>query len=302
VIVSDDRFAAVMKMALCYWSDGDERYQVHSPLLELAVGEGDTPEEAWREFRQMVEEARREAEAPKKEEGPEYCVGEVPLRERVKPSTWNRLEELRRRFGCSRADVLAYLLDFHEVGCLPDKPGRPPLGSVRYELPLPCAIQVIPEREIAILRFTDTGARDSGNGQSVVRVPGEPFIDLMEERSADVGNWTKVLINLDNIDLITPRYLNGILKLHSRLEGKGGRLVLSNLHSRIGEVFALLKLDNILTVCPDEAEALKLFDAMVEKVEQEPGHPSAQGKLRCPQCRALNGETAKFCNQCGAAT
>ena len=31
------------------------------------------------------------------------------------------------------------------------------------------------------------------------------------------------------------------------------------------------------------------------------GRENAVVKVRCPKCRALNDETAKFCNNCGAA-
>jgi phage FluMu protein Com len=29
------------------------------------------------------------------------------------------------------------------------------------------------------------------------------------------------------------------------------------------------------------------------------GETKTEIKVRCPQCRELNGETAKFCSQCG---
>lgn len=42
----------------------------------------------------------------------------------------------------------------------------------------------------------------------------------------------------------------------------------------------------------------------IDAVKESHGRPAAsepQVKVRCPACRALNVETAKFCNQCGAA-
>lgn len=35
--------------------------------------------------------------------------------------------------------------------------------------------------------------------------------------------------------------------------------------------------------------------------EDEVGSPQPTVRVRCRQCRALNDETAKFCNQCGSA-
>lgn len=47
-------------------------------------------------------------------------------------------------------------------------------------------------------------------------------------------------------------------------------------------------------------DALSEVD-VVKKLEErlEPSEPHV--KVRCQQCRSLNDETAKFCNQCGAA-
>jgi RNA polymerase subunit RPABC4/transcription elongation factor Spt4 len=40
---------------------------------------------------------------------------------------------------------------------------------------------------------------------------------------------------------------------------------------------------------------------VVKKLEDHLDAPAAQVKIRCRQCQSLNEETAKFCNQCGAA-
>jgi hypothetical protein len=39
---------------------------------------------------------------------------------------------------------------------------------------------------------------------------------------------------------------------------------------------------------------------VVRKIEEGAAHPQPQVKIRCRKCQALNDETAKFCNQCGA--
>jgi hypothetical protein len=41
--------------------------------------------------------------------------------------------------------------------------------------------------------------------------------------------------------------------------------------------------------------------AAVPKAEDRPDSAAPLVKIRCPKCRALNDESAKFCNQCGAA-
>lgn len=40
---------------------------------------------------------------------------------------------------------------------------------------------------------------------------------------------------------------------------------------------------------------------VVKKLEERLGDRAPAVKIRCRQCQALNDETAKFCNQCGAA-
>jgi hypothetical protein len=40
---------------------------------------------------------------------------------------------------------------------------------------------------------------------------------------------------------------------------------------------------------------------VVKKLEEGIGNPQPQVKVRCQKCQGLNDETAKFCNQCGAA-
>ena len=47
-------------------------------------------------------------------------------------------------------------------------------------------------------------------------------------------------------------------------------------------------------------DALSEVD-VVNRIEDRLDSPEPEIKIRCPNCRALNDETAKFCNQCGAA-
>ena len=47
-------------------------------------------------------------------------------------------------------------------------------------------------------------------------------------------------------------------------------------------------------------DALSEVD-VVQKVEAGMASPQPHVKVRCQKCKTLNDETAKFCNQCGAA-
>jgi hypothetical protein len=40
---------------------------------------------------------------------------------------------------------------------------------------------------------------------------------------------------------------------------------------------------------------------VVKKIEDRLDSPDPKVKIRCQNCKALNDETARFCNQCGAA-
>ena len=40
---------------------------------------------------------------------------------------------------------------------------------------------------------------------------------------------------------------------------------------------------------------------VVKKIGDRLDAPEPQVKVRCQKCQSLNDETAKFCNQCGAA-
>lgn len=53
---------------------------------------------------------------------------------------------------------------------------------------------------------------------------------------------------------------------------------------------------SIRDVAAAVAEGIHSADASEEEFDDEP----PQVKVRCQKCRALNDETAKFCNQCGA--
>jgi hypothetical protein len=53
-------------------------------------------------------------------------------------------------------------------------------------------------------------------------------------------------------------------------------------------------------VTSDMLSEVEPVQQVVEHIINEKGETKPVVKVRCPKCRALNDETAKFCNQCGA--
>jgi hypothetical protein len=53
-------------------------------------------------------------------------------------------------------------------------------------------------------------------------------------------------------------------------------------------------------ITSDALSEVEPVQRVVEHITNEKGETKPVVKVRCPKCRALNDETAKFCNQCGA--
>ena len=53
-------------------------------------------------------------------------------------------------------------------------------------------------------------------------------------------------------------------------------------------------------ITSDMLSEVEPVQRVVEHITNEEGETKPVVKVRCPKCRALNDETAKFCNQCGA--
>jgi len=53
-------------------------------------------------------------------------------------------------------------------------------------------------------------------------------------------------------------------------------------------------------VTSDALSEVEPVQRIVDHITNDKGETQPVVKVRCPKCRALNDETAKFCNQCGA--
>jgi anti-sigma B factor antagonist len=73
---------------------------------------------------------------------------------------------------------------------------------------------------------------------------------LMQE-----GN-TKILINLENLDYISSAGLRVFLATAKQLKGSSGELRLCNLNETVQEIFDMSGFSTILSVSPQESDAL----------------------------------------------
>jgi hypothetical protein len=114
----------IKKTAICHWSQDDNCFVVHSHLQPFCIGEGDTPEAAWKEFENLI------AEATLAKEGVNTAqqLSGVELREFVGNSVYRDLNELAAELGVDRGTAIHYLLEFFKVAVLPNKPGQPPIN------------------------------------------------------------------------------------------------------------------------------------------------------------------------------
>src|SRR5262249_493370 len=84
-------------------------------------------------------------------------------------------------------------------------------GSTRYELALPCTVQAIPEGETALVRFADIEVLEPDHGKTIVRVPGDPFLSLIDETNLATRNWKGVVVDLSKVDYLSAKVLGKLL-------------------------------------------------------------------------------------------
>lgn len=117
---------AIEKAAVCYWSAEDESYVAESLIFQRCGGTGDTREEAWRQFKEFLNEmyiAYKEGKLAGYAKPGRPSKGATGVHVRLQPSTKDRIDELAEQFGISQGEVIDYLANYQEVAVLPTKPG-----------------------------------------------------------------------------------------------------------------------------------------------------------------------------------
>jgi anti-sigma B factor antagonist len=104
--------------------------------------------------------------------------------------------------------------------------------------------------DIAVVSFVDKKILDEQNIQMI----GDDLFRLVDE----LGR-RKVLLNFANVEFMSSAALGKLIRLHQKLAGVGGKLILCGISKGIMEIFELTKLDKMLTIEKDEQKALQSF-------------------------------------------
>jgi anti-sigma B factor antagonist len=104
--------------------------------------------------------------------------------------------------------------------------------------------------DITVVSFVDKKILDEQNIQLI----GDDLFRLVDE----LGR-RKILLNFSNVEFLSSAALGKLIRLHQKLQGAGGKLVLSGISKGIMEIFELTKLDKMLTICKDEQKGLQSF-------------------------------------------
>ena len=111
------RKEAIRKTAVTYWSKDDDCFVVESPLFDRVAGVGDTKDEAFKVFVELLDDAYEELEKDNvlgyKRGRP--AKGGVNLHCQVRPSTKDTITELAAKFGdISQGEMIDFLLFYFQ--------------------------------------------------------------------------------------------------------------------------------------------------------------------------------------------
>ena len=70
----------------------------------------------------------------------------------------------------------------------------------------------------------------------------------------------KVLLNLEEVEYIDSLGLATLLFFDKGLKAAGGKMIISNIISKVGSIFKITKVDQVLTIFDAEEDALKHFE------------------------------------------
>jgi anti-sigma B factor antagonist len=104
--------------------------------------------------------------------------------------------------------------------------------------------------DVHVVNFVDRKILDEQN----IQVIGEQLFALVDEDGA-----RKVLLNFSNVEYLSSAALGKLITLNKKLQGVGGKLILSNIDPQIYEVFEITKLDRFFKIMKEEQAALQSF-------------------------------------------
>jgi anti-sigma B factor antagonist len=104
--------------------------------------------------------------------------------------------------------------------------------------------------DIAVVNFVDKKILDEQNIQMI----GDDLFRLVDE----LGR-RKILLNFSNVQYMSSAALGKLIRLHQRLQSVGGKLALCGISKDLYDVFAITKLDKMLSIVKDEPTGLNSF-------------------------------------------
>jgi anti-sigma B factor antagonist len=90
--------------------------------------------------------------------------------------------------------------------------------------------------------------------EKTIRIIEEELIRLVD----NYGNRDLVL-NFEEVKNLSSYMLAALVKLHKKAQSAGGRLALCEIDPELQKVFAMTRLDKVLSIYPTEPEALQSF-------------------------------------------
>jgi anti-sigma B factor antagonist len=104
--------------------------------------------------------------------------------------------------------------------------------------------------EVTVVRFVDGELR----GEASIEEMGQELAALVEK-----DGRTNILLNFANVEYLSSAALVKLIGLHNLVKRHGGKLKLSNIRPEFYEVFDITRLNTLLDIRQDEAEALRSF-------------------------------------------
>ena len=104
--------------------------------------------------------------------------------------------------------------------------------------------------DVMVVHFLDTRILDVVNINQIA----EELSDIVEKK-----NYTRLLLNLTNVEYLSSAVLAKLIGLHKRLKELRGELRVCSVRDSIMEVFRITKLDKVFDIQSTEEEGLARF-------------------------------------------
>lgn len=113
------------------------------------------------------------------------------------------------------------------------------------------SLNIAENGDVVVVSFNDSKILD----ESAIRQIGEEFKKLTTEAAAE----RKLLLKFSGVGFMSSAMIGQVMRLSKQCKADKVDLKLSDIAPGIMEVFKLTRLDKILAIYPNEADALKAF-------------------------------------------